>query len=274
MADVELKDHEFAQFQRLIFQLAGISLSSAKKTLVQGRLSKRLDHHGVASFTAYYRYLQLHPAECQLAVDLLTTNETYFFREPRHFDWLQQQVLIPYRDRSSRSSALPLRLWSAAASSGEEAYSMAMSCADILGRQGWEVMGSDISHRVLAKARRGLYEMTRTDGIPERYLKAFCLKGTGQYAGHLLVEPKLREKVRFVPVNLNENLPDVGEFDVIFLRNILIYFTMETKQQVLDRVIRRLRMGGWLFIGHSETLNGIDHKLIQRAPAVYQKVPA
>ncbi|MCG5500938.1 CheR family methyltransferase [Ectothiorhodospira lacustris] len=274
MADIELKDHEFGQFRRLIFQLAGISLSPAKKALVQGRLSKRLEHHGVASFTAYYRFLQLHPAERQLAVDLLTTNETYFFREPRHFHWLQQHVLSPRRDRTSRPSPPLLRLWSAAASSGEEAYSMAMSCADILGWQGWEVLGSDISHRVLDKARRGLYEMTRTDGIPEHYLKTFCLKGTGQYAGHLLVDPKLREKVRFVPMNLNDVLPDVGEFDVIFLRNVLIYFSMETKQQVLDRLIRRLRTGGWLFVGHSETLNGIDHKLVQKAPAVYQKVSA
>lgn len=271
MPDIELKPHEFTHFQKMIYELAGISLTPAKKSLVQGRLTRRLVHHGLASFSEYYKLVKSQPAELQVAIDLLTTNETYFFREPRHFELLRERVLPEYKIKRLRGPSNPLRIWSAASSSGEEAYSLAMVCDDVLGATGWEVLGSDINASILDRARMGLYEMSRIEGIPKAYLKRYCLKGTGSYSGQLLIDASVRNKVGFMRLNLNDYLPDVGDFDIIFLRNVLIYFEMATKQKVVSRVLKRLNPGGWFFVSHSESLNGIQHDLVQQAPAVYRK---
>ena len=166
-----------------------------------------------------------HPGEHQMMLDLLATNETYFFRESGHFDFLRDQIL-PHRHR-----AQPFRVWSAASSSGEEAYSIAMLLADKLGMTPWEVFGSDISERILEKARAAHYAMTRIEGIPREYLEKYCLCGVGPQEGTLLIDRRLRERVQFVQINLNKAVPDVGSFDVIFLRNVLIYFNPEPRQR-------------------------------------------
>lgn len=263
-----LHEHEFEQFRSLIYRMAGISLSPAKKPLVAGRLAKRLRHHEIDSFGEYHRFITSphNSAELQTAVDLLTTNETHFFREPRHFDFLRQKVLPDYRP------GRPFRVWSAASSSGEEAYTIAMVLADSLGGSPWEILGSDISTHVLGKARQALYPMERAEEIPRQYLSRFCLKGTGRYEGSFMIERPLRERVRFTQVNLVETLPDVGEFDVIFLRNVMIYFDQETKRGVVGRLEKALRPGGHLLIGHSESLNGVTDSLKSVAPSIYQKV--
>jgi chemotaxis protein methyltransferase CheR len=265
MLDAILSDGEFADFQRMIFSIAGISMSPAKKALVAGRLAKRLKHHGLGSYGEYFRMLSQQHDEMQIAVDLLTTNETYFFREPKHFDFLRDQVL----PRHPRGRAF--RIWSAACSSGEEPYTLAMLLADQMGDTPWEVFGSDISTQVLDKARRGLYPMERARGIPPALLRTHCLKGIGSQDGQLLVDPALRKRVTFAQINLNEPLPDVGEFDVIFLRNVMIYFQAETKRQVVARLLAKLRPGGIFVVGHSESLNGIAHGLEALAPSVYRK---
>ena len=267
MQPVSISDVEFAQFQRFIFDAAGITMGDAKKALVMGRLGKRLAAHELSSFGAYFKLLKSgqHPAEVQMAVDLLTTNETYFFREPKHFEFLRNQAL------KERSRPQPFRVWSAASSSGEEAYSMAMVLADCMQTTPWEIVGSDISTRVIDGARRALYPMERGRHIPAEYLRRFCRKGEGPYDGYFLVQRSLRSKVSFRQVNLNAALPELGQFDVVFLRNVMIYFNNATKRDVVARVIATIKPGGYFCIGHSESLNDITQAVTMVAPAIYRK---
>ncbi|MYM41553.1 CheR family methyltransferase [Duganella qianjiadongensis] len=267
MAVVALTNKEFSQFQRFIYDAAGISMADGKQALVSGRLAKRLAHHQLSSYGDYLRMLENrdHSGELQIAVDLLTTNETYFFREPKHFALLRELA------EQARAARRGMRVWSAASSTGEEPYSIAMVLADVLGEGAWEVLGTDISTRVLERARRGHYPMERASGIPLDLLRRFCLKGQGKEAGTMLVEKALRQRVQFMHLNLNQPLPKLGSFDVIFLRNVMIYFNLETKRQLVARLMTHLRPGGYLLIGHSETLNDINDALQAVAPSIYRK---
>lgn len=261
-----LSDQDFGEFQRLLYRLAGISLSPAKKALVCGRLAKRLKHHSLDSYRDYLRLLTSgrEPEELQTALDLLTTNETYFFREPKHFEFLQQIL-------AERRPGAPFRVWSAACSSGEEPFSIAMLLADRLGEAPWEILASDISTRVLERARSGLYAMERAQHIPQRYLKEYCLRGVGSQDGRFLIDRRLRARVNFRQINLNETLPQLGEFDVVFLRNVMIYFDTDTKARVVQRIAATLKRGAHLLIGHSESLNGVTDALAVVRPSVYRK---
>ncbi len=266
MSQLSITDSEFKQFQSMIYDIAGINMSPAKKSLVAGRLAKRIKHHDLDSYASYFQLLmEKDTAERQIAVDLLTTNETYFFREPKHFDFMRDKVLPQHR------AGRPFRLWSAASSSGEEAYSLAMLMSEILGESPWEIVASDLSTRVLETASTGIYPMERAGGIPQHYLKRYCLKGIGSQQGRFIVNRALRNRVQFKQVNLNETLPKLGEFDVIFLRNVMIYFDMETKREVVARMIPLLAPGGYLIVGHSESLNGVTDTLKVVSPSVYRK---
>lgn len=264
---ITITDQEFIQFQRFIYDAAGITLSPSKKALVSGRLAKRLQQWQLGSYRDYFHLLASgnEPAEVQTAVDLLTTNETYFFREPKHFDLLRQQAL------AMRKQSQPFRVWSAASSTGEEAYSIAMVLADCLENAPWEVIGSDISTRVLQGACAGHYPLERAKHIPTDYLRRFCLKGIDAQKGTLLIERGLRSRVCFRQINLNAPLPKIGVFDVIFLRNVMIYFNVETKRQVVARVLALLKPGGYFCIGHSESLNDISDAMLPLAPSIYRK---
>ncbi|KAB7770155.1 CheR family methyltransferase [Xanthomonas maliensis] len=261
-----ITEQEFGRFQRFIFEAAGISISSGKKAMLCGRLGKRLKEHRFESYTQYLQLLESRQdkVEIQTAIDLLTTNETYFFREPKHFDLLRRLA-------GEHRGPAPLRCWSAASSSGEEAYSMAMVLDDCLQGRAFEVVGTDISTRVLAKARTGHYALQRIDGIPPAYLKRYCLRGQGEYQGTLLIERRLRERVQFVHANLNAALPMLGSFELIFLRNVMIYFNGQTKREVIQRVLNHLKPGGHFCIGHSESLSELDVDLVQVAPSIYRK---
>jgi chemotaxis protein methyltransferase CheR len=268
MIEISITDQEFALFQRLIYKIAGISLSDAKKILLVGRLTKRLKQYDMTSFTEYYRMLSSgdHAEELQTMVDLLTTNETYFFREPQHFDFLRNEII------AKRNSPAAFRVWSAASSSGEEIYSIAMTLAETLPSTPWEVVGSDISTQVLAKAVAGHYSLARTEGIPPGYMRKYCLKGVRSNAGTFLIDPELRKKTHFYQINLMHPVEaNIGEFEVIFLRNVMIYFDPETKAKVVHNLLPRLKSGGHLIIGHSETLNGITDRVTAIRPTIYRK---
>jgi len=200
-------------------------------------------------------------------VDLLTTNETYFFREIRHFDFLRDEILGKHREGKT------FRIWSAASSSGEEAYSMAMVLAETLpSNVTWEVFGSDISTQVLAKARTGHYPIDRNEGIPDACMRKYCVRETGEHRGSFLIAPAIRQHVRFAQVNLTRPLTSqIGSFDVIFLRNVMIYFDTETKRKVVANLIPRLLSGGYFIVGHSESLNGITDRLSSVRPTIYRK---
>jgi chemotaxis protein methyltransferase CheR len=264
---IAITDSEFEEIRTLLYRLAGISMSPVKKTLVESRLRKRLQALGLNTYKQYVKHIQSNEgsAELQTALDLLTTNETYFFREPQHFKHLREQVLVKRRPGSKP------RIWSAACSSGEEPYSIAMLMADTLGFGDWEIMASDLSTQVLARARIGHYPIARTEGISKAHLQSYCLKGTGAQDGTLLIDRRLRSRVQFKQLNLIETLPSVGQFDVIFLRNVMIYFDNETKRRVIANLMPALSATGFLYIGHSETLNGVTDDVKQVCPAIYSK---
>ncbi|MBL8511279.1 MAG: protein-glutamate O-methyltransferase CheR [Betaproteobacteria bacterium] len=262
-----LKDAEFRQFQTWLYDKAGISLSDAKKALVSGRLSKRLQHHSLSTYGDYFKLITTtgEAAEQQIALDLLTTNETYFFREPKHFDFLRDQIL-----REATPGKL-FRLWCGASSSGEEPYTLAMTLAEGLKSTPWEMVASDISTKVLDMARAGHYPLERAENIPKHLLSKYCLKGTGSQEGTFIIEPQLRSRVQFMQINLNTNLPRMGEFDVIFLRNVMIYFDVETKRRVVARAVQLLKPGGYFVVSHSESLNGVTDALKVVTPSIYRK---
>lgn len=268
MMEAAITDQEFALFQRLIYKIAGISLNDTKKVLLVGRLSRRLRHYDLLTFSDYYRMLATgnYPEEVQTMVDLLTTNETYFFREPGHFTFLRDTIL------KQRTSTGLFRVWSAASSTGEEVYTLAMVLAESLPKNQWEVVGSDISTQALGKAAKGHYPLARNEGIPTALMSKYCLKGVRSQAGTFLISPELRQKTRFQQVNLTLPIAaDLGEFDVIFLRNVMIYFDMDTKRKVVANLLPRLKRGGYLLVGHAETLNGISTALEIIQPTVYRK---
>ncbi len=268
MSEHLITRNEFEQLRRVLYQQAGISLADNKQTLVTGRLAKRLRETGHPTYTSYLReVVGGNGRELQIMVDLLSTNETSFFREPKHFDLLRDYV----QSRQNRSA--PLSAWSAACSSGEEPYTIAMVLMNALGSAApWDVLATDISTRVLARAQTAHYSLERSRTIPTEYLKKFCLKGVREEAGTFLITPEVAERVRFRHLNLIEPIPDnIGSFDVIFLRNVMIYFDMETKRKIVGALVPRIKRGGYLLVGHSETLNGVTDQLVAERPSSYRK---
>jgi chemotaxis protein methyltransferase CheR len=256
----------FAKIQAFFQQQSGILIAEHKQQLIVTRLRSHMLSLGFKEFDGYANYLvnAATPAERTHAVDLLTTNETYFFREAEHFRHLASLMLpsIPHR---------PLRIWCAAASSGEEPYSLAMTLNESLGTTGWELTASDLSVRMLETAEQGLYRMQRLEHMPQEYLKKYCRRGTGPYEGMFMVEPRLRQQVNFVQHNLLENAANLGQFDIIFVRNVLIYFESDVKKQVLRNLSAQLRPGGWLVTSLSESLLGLDSPLQLVRPSIYRR---
>ncbi|PKG98145.1 protein-glutamate O-methyltransferase CheR [Paraglaciecola sp. MB-3u-78] len=267
MFQERISDAEFNRFKDFIYDRAGIRLSDEKKTLVTSRLSKRLRHYSMTSFGTYFDLMTElgREKEQQIVIDLLTTNETFFFREPKHFEFLANDI-IPTLNRNKR-----FRVWSAASSTGKEAYSVAMLLDDKLNNNLWEILGSDINHTVLQEAALGLYQQDRIDGIPADYLKKYCFKGKDEFEGKLLIDKGLIDRVKFIYVNLTLPLDEFGTFQLILLRNVLIYFDNETKSQIIKKVVLKLESGGFLFIGHAESLKGFTHGLIRISSSIYKK---
>lgn len=265
---IPIDEQEFGQLQRLLFEQTGIFLSPAKKSLLTGRLNQRLRQLGLDSYALYYRAIVQNerPDELQTLIDCLTTNETAFFREPQHFDFLRELCSTPvFRGRA-------VRVWCAAASSGEEPYSIAMVMADTLRHERWEIVASDVNTQVLAQARAGHYALQRGSGIPKSYLRRYCLKGTGSQSGTFVIGPQLRDHIQFKRINLIADLPVLGQFDVIMLRNTLIYFPLEVKQRVIERARRFLKVGGHFIVGHSETLLHTVPDLVPVSPSIYRRI--
>ena len=261
-----ITDAEFTRFQQLVLRVTGISLSDQKRALVVGRLGSRLRNRKVDSFSSYYKLLQdpREGDELQTAIDLITTNETSFFREADHFKILREYI------QSLRPVPFPFRVWSAASSSGEEAYTIAMVLADLLGGAEWQILGTDISTRVLERARKALYPVERAATIPKDYLQRFCLKGQDKHEGLFMMSRQIRDRVSFTLANLCQPLPRLGPFDVAFLRNVLIYFDVPQKRRVVEAVMAQVKPGGLLIVGHSESLTGICEGLAPVRPTVYR----
>jgi chemotaxis protein methyltransferase CheR len=252
-----VSDPEFRALTGLIYDQAGIRLSAAKKALLTGRLSRRVRELGLRSFGAYRDHLLAHPDEWTPLLDRITTNETHFFREPRQFELMANEIL-PRLKAEAEAGRRPrrVRAWSAGCSSGEEPFSLAMLLRDRLGA-GFDVdiVATDLSTRVLQQAREATWPMARAAEIPERYLKRYMLRGVRSEAGKLRAGDELRAHVRFERQNLMDDRYAVdGPFDLVLCRNVLIYFDPASKAHVLARLIDRLSPGGHLFLGHAETL--------------------
>jgi chemotaxis protein methyltransferase CheR len=266
----ELSDRTFGRITAVMHATVGLSFALNKKPLVSSRLAPRIQRLGLPNFEAYAEIIESGEdgGEFQAAIDLLTTNETYFFREPAHYELLEK-TLAAEKPRT-------LRVWSAASSFGDEAYSTAMLLADMAqnGRIGsdWQVLGTDISDRVLKSAAQGIFPEERLRAVSAERLRRYCLRGEGDSAGLVQIQPKLCERVRFGQLNLCEAISDLGPFDVVFLRNVLIYFDPPTKAAVVDRVLTQLRPGGLFFIGTAEGRVPCNTPLSTLAPGAFRKL--
>lgn len=260
-----ISTREFEQIRLFFRQESGIALADTKRSLVSGRLAGRLRTLKLGSFEAYLQFITKpgNELEKQMAVDLLTTNETYFYREPKHFNYLQT-LLTDWQ-----AEKLPV-IWSAACSSGEEPYTIAMLMAEAFGSRAWQVLASDLSIRMLETARTALYPLSRAKELPKTLLKKYCLKGFGDFDGYLLVEDKIRQHVHFAQRNLMELQQLDSKVDMIFLRNVLIYFDNKTKALIINNLSHWLKPNGLLFIGHSESLHGITEHFEAIKPALYR----
>jgi chemotaxis protein methyltransferase CheR len=261
-----LSAQAFSAVTRLFHSVSGIRLNESKQALVTGRLQRLANEAGEADLETYVDKLLRGGAPAQemtRLIDRLTTNETYFFREPQHFNDLA--------DRLARVPAgQEFSVWSAASSSGEEAYSVAMLLTEQLAQAPWQVIGTDLSVAMVESARRGLYPMERARMVPPAYLKRFCLKGQGAQTGQVLMDRTLRAKLRFEPANLMQPLPDwLPQFDVIFLRNVLIYFENDAKIEIVRRVLGHLKPAGVLYTGHAESLSNLGLPVRVLATAVH-----
>jgi chemotaxis protein methyltransferase CheR len=265
IATNSLSPQSFAAITQLFHRISGIKLGDSKQALVHGRLQKLAQESGEPDINAYVNRLvkgQATPEELTRVVDRLTTNETYFFREPEHFNDLATR-LAPRKNKGE------VLIWSAASSSGEEAYSTAMLMADVLGDGPWQIIGTDLSTSVLESAQRGLYPLERAENVPANFLKRYCLKGQGPHEGKLLISKELRSRVNFKQANLMKELPHLPMFDVIFLRNVLIYFDNDAKAAIVRRVLTKLKPDGVLYTGHAESLSTLGLPIKSIATAIH-----
>ena len=262
-----LSPTEFNRIKNLVYDRFGLDLREGKEELISARLGKKIRDLGFKTYSEYLDYVTKEsngPALAEM-VDLLTTNFTSFFREHAHFDFAKK--LLPQLVREKGR----VRMWSAACSSGEEPYSIAMLCAEEVGPGRVQVVATDISNRVLAKARDGVYATDRLTGIPPDLLPKYFLRGHGVSSGLYRIKPLLTKDLTFRHLNLMDPYTHEAPFDFIWCRNVMIYFDKPTQERVVKKLSEWLENGGYLFIGHSEALTGIDHSLEYVQPAIYRK---
>ncbi|MFW6147866.1 MAG: CheR family methyltransferase [Thermodesulfobacteriota bacterium] len=275
--ELVLKDSEFHRLSRYVYETAGIHLHRGKKELVKARLSKILRQRDFQSFGQYYEHVinDSTGQELTILLDSISTNLTYFFREPDHFKLLTGKVLPDAMERKTASRDMVLRFWSAGCSSGEEAYSIAIAVHEALLKvPDWQVkiLASDLSTEVLAKADAGIYDEKRLGGVPYELRRRYFQKGNNNWAGYFKVKKEIRQMITFVRLNFMEDFPFVEPFDLIFCRNVMIYFDNPVKERLVGKFFRYLARGGYLFIGHAESLTGIKHGFRYIQPSVYQKL--
>ncbi len=268
-----LSDGDLATIIRLVREHSGISLNDGKRELIVARLQKRVRQNGFRSFTQYVKHLREDQSGEELValLDAIATNHTSFFREAQHFQLLASLVL-PDVMRTARGR--PIQAWSAACATGEEAYTILMAAAeaapDVVANGGIHLLASDISTKALRVARSGLYKLERVRDVPMDLLRKYFERGLGEREGLARVSPALQRLVEFRQVNLLQGLSH-RTFDFIFCRNVMIYFDRDVQQRVISMLERHLVAGGYLFISHSESLNGLATGLQWIAPAVYRQ---
>lgn len=270
-----LGDREFKRFSEFIETQCGIRMPASKKTMLEARLQKRLRSLGMDSFRAYCDFL-LSPEgiknELIPMIDVVTTNKTDFFREPAHFDFLNKNILVKI---GVSGISRKLRVWSAGCSSGEEPYTLAMVLHDFAEKcYGFDfsILATDICTTVLEKAALGVYQIEDVDPVPLELKRKYLLKSRDKSKGIVRIAPELRRLVKFRRLNFMDDDFGISEpMDIIFCRNVIIYFDRRTQEKLLNKFCRHMAPGGYLFLGHSETLNGLDVPLVQVYSTVYKK---
>ena len=265
-----LTNKEFSAVTELAREHFGVELGAGKEQLIAARLGKLMRRLKYSTFREYYEHLQTDRTGDSLVelIDALTTNHTSFFREQAHFDFLVEHVFAEW-DRTR-----PLRIWSAASSTGEEPCSIAVTAREYFGllcKNLPSVLASDISTQALEAARKGMYKSDRLQDVLAPWLRKHLLRGEGEWQGWYRMRPEVMAMLEFRRINLIEPFPNIGRFAVIFCRNVMIYFSRQTQEQLVNRLANRLEPGGYLFVGHSETLTGIQHDLEHVQPAIYRK---
>ncbi len=266
-ADLVLTDRDMTRIAALVYERSGITLHDGKRPLVVARLQKRLRALSLDTFSAYLAYLETDRSgdELVMLLDAIATNHTYFFREEQHFQLLAERVVPEMRKNRG-----PLKIWCAASSTGEEPYTIGMTLLDLNPPMDFQMLASDISTKALRAAQAATYKLAQVEKMPIETLRKYFEKGMGESAGFARVRKELRSRIEFRKINLLE-VPNLDtRFDVIFCRNVMIYFDRTVQQRVVAALERHLRPGGYLFISHSESLNGINHGLRWIVPAAYQ----
>ncbi len=267
---------EFARIRQLAFDTCGMDFAESKKDMIASRLDPSLRRLSLSTYQDYYLYVRDDRSGAALRefIDSLATNHTNFLREVDHFAFLREKFGRPALQNAFRGR--PIRIWSAACSTGEEPYSIAMTLFDERRSDlvpGFQILASDISTRALEAARSGVYAKERLRDLPSAWLTEFFETGSRQWAGWMKVRKAVRDTIRFERFNLLDTAADFGTFDCIFCRNVMLYFSRDTQEGIVNRMTERLNPGGYLLTGHTESLMGIRHGLKYVQPAVYQKVP-
>jgi chemotaxis protein methyltransferase CheR len=277
MHELALEDREFQKFSRYVYDVSGINLHTGKKELLKARLGKILRKRNFRSFREYYDHVVNDKSGCELTLLLnsISTNLTHFFRESQHFEFLTSKVLPEIMNSKVSSTMNRLNLWSAGCSSGEEAYSVAIALREALhNREKWQfkILATDLSTKVLATAGTGIYEGKKINGIPNELKRRYFQKGDNSWQGYFRVKKEIRETITFQRLNFKEEFHFPEPFHVIFCRNVMIYFDNPTREVLVEKFSRHLAHGGYLFIGHAESLTGISYNLKYIQPSIYKRV--
>ncbi len=273
-----MRQSEFEFIRKLVYQRSRICLDDGKREMVSARLTKRLRATNLGTVTEYCTLLQSGDAQEELAhlIDAISTNHTFFFREKAHFDFVRDRIVPEMQQRRNAERWPRFLAWSAACSSGEEPYSLGITLQESLGSNwDWHVQCTDISHRILEQASRAIYRAEIVSRLPAATVRQHFQQGIGVQQGNYRVRPELQARFSFHQMNLLESDSPLNErFHVIFCRNVMIYFDRPTQEELVNRLTRRLLPGGYLLVGHAESLTGIRHPLQMVQPSTYRRPPA
>ncbi|MCK5148880.1 protein-glutamate O-methyltransferase [bacterium] len=277
-SSLKLSDAAFKRIGDFIYQNVGIKLPPVKKTMIQARLQKRLRHLSLTTYEAYCDFVFSDQGQWERThmIDVITTNKTDFFREPAHFDHLFDVAIPDLLKKELIDARQPLNVWSAGCSSGEEPYTLAMLLSDscvLKPDLNFNILATDISTRILEKARKGIYAEEKIAPVPMDLKKKYLLRSKDRTRKQVRIIPELRHRVRFMQVNFMED--DFGvrqKMHIIFCRNVIIYFDRQTQQRIVGKLLSHLKRSGYLYLGHSETLHGLNLPVSTVAPTVYQKI--
>lgn len=273
--NVRMSDNEFGHLRNLIYDECKISLTSNKKAMLISRLNKRLKHFGMTDYMEYYNYLQSidgRNKELHKMIDAVTTNKTEFFRESIHFDFMRDNFLPDFIKFNKGNT---LKIWSAGCSTGEEPYTIAMVLTESLSKHRelkYSILATDISNEVLENAKNGIYSEEKAEAIPFLLRQKYLLRGKGPRQGFVRFGPELSKNIKFLQHNLNNrDFKFASPVDIIFCRNVIIYFDNKTKISLFKKFYDVLNPGGYMFIGNSESLRGTNDKFVYVTPSIYRK---